>query len=123
MQAFRHASQRHANPKAKEPTTPALPPFVAANRAVKRAGDQGAEDRLRHDDATENKRAATTEMYESGQETAPWATQPIADQESECDGSEGSESEGQAHGRGCEANRLQRNDNRPIEQERFLETR
>ncbi len=123
MQTVCHAGKRHANPKAKKPPAPALPPFVAANRAVKRAGDKGAEDRLRHDDAAENKRAATTEMNQPGKKTAPGTTQPVADQEGERDGSERGEGDRQAHRRGREAKRLQGNDDRPIEQERFLQTR
>ena len=123
VQAFRHAGERDKNPKANEPSSASPPPFVAADRTIKGAGNQGAEDRLGHDHATENKRATTTEMNESGNETAPRTTQAVANQESERDGSDRREGDGQAHRRGREAKSLERNDNCPIEKERFLETR
>ena len=63
--------------------TPSLTSFVAADRAVKRAGNEGAEKRLRHYDATENKRPATTEMNESGKKTTPRTAQAIANKKSE----------------------------------------
>ena len=66
VQAFRHAGERDENPKTHKPAAPPLPPFVATNRAVNRAGDKGAEDRLRHNDAAKEKSTTTTEMDQPG---------------------------------------------------------
>ena len=100
VQAFRHAGERNANPEANEPAAPALPSFVAANRAVNRAGDEGAEDRLRHDDAAEKKSAAATEMDQPGEKTAPRAAEPVANEKSERDGGDRGERDRQANRRG-----------------------
>lgn len=45
---------------------PARAPFVAADRAVKRRGDEDAQERLGHHDAPEQERAAGAEMDEAG---------------------------------------------------------
>ena len=96
VQAFRHAGEGDENPKAHKPAAPPLPPFVPANRAVNRTGDKGAEDRLRHNDAAEEKSATTAEMDQPGEKTAPWATEAITDEESEGDGGENAEGDREA---------------------------
>ncbi len=98
VQAFRHAGEGRANPEADEPGTPARATFVAANRAIDRARDEGAEDRFRHNDAPEQKRSATAQVNEAGEEPVPRSAEPIPDQESERDGGDHGERNREAHG-------------------------
>jgi hypothetical protein len=88
------------NPKTHKPAVPPLPPLVAPNRAVNRAGDKGAEDWLRHNDAAEDKSTTTTEMNQSGEKTAPWAAEAITDEEGEGNGGENAQSDREAGRRG-----------------------
>ena len=55
--------------------------------------DERAEERLGHEDPAENKRAATAEMDQPRQKTAPRSAQPIADEESKRDRSDSGERE------------------------------
>ena len=91
MQASAAKIQKPMN----QPRRP-LPPFVAADRAVDRAGDKGAEDRLRHNDTSEEKSAATTEMNEPGEKSAPRTAEAVADEKSEGDRGEGGERDREA---------------------------
>ena len=100
VQAFRHAGERDENPKTHKPAAPPLPPFVATNRAVNRAGDKGAEDRLRHNDAAKEKSTTTTEMDQSGEKTAPRAAEAITDDKSEGNGGQNAQRNGEAGRRG-----------------------
>ena len=86
MQALGHAGEGGANPKTDKPGATALAPFVAADGAIDRARDEGAEKRLGHDDTPEEKSAAGAEMDEAGQKSAPRAAEPIADEKGQRDG-------------------------------------
>ena len=96
MEAFRHACNRATNPKTDEPGASAWPSFVTANRAVNRARDESAEERLGHENAVENKCPTTAELDESGEKAAPGTAQPVADEKGERDSRDGGEGEREA---------------------------
>ena len=98
VQTLRHASERGANPEADEPAAAASASFIAADRAVDRPGNKGAEDWLRHDDPSEQKCPATTQLNEPREESAPRPAEAFADEKREHDRGEDGERDGEASG-------------------------
>src|SRR5438477_6951015 len=79
VHSFGQTSERRANPKAKKPKTAKAAPLITAYVAKDRTGNESAENRLRHNEPSEQKSAAGAKINQTGEETAPVISQPFAD--------------------------------------------
>ena len=78
VQTLSQASERRAEPKTEEPEAAKTPALITAHTAENRSGDERAENRLGHNDPSEQKGAARAEINQTSQETAPIIGQPFS---------------------------------------------
>src|SRR6266567_310457 len=71
MKSFGQASERRADPKTEKPEAARTAPLVTAYAAEDRAGNESAENRLGHDEPSEQKGAAGAEINQTGKKTSP----------------------------------------------------
>src|SRR5205085_7964420 len=80
-QTFGEARQGATNPKAEKPEIAPPPSLITIHAAKNCAGDESAENRLRHDDAAEDRRSETAKINQAAKKSAPVVAQFFADQE------------------------------------------
>ena len=123
MRTLRQTRECGANPKSGKPGAPLTTLLEPGQPAINRSGKERGKEGLRHDDATENERAAECEIDQSGSESAPIIGQPFADQKRECYRCHNRKRDRNARGRGVDPEKLIAGDDQPVEQRRFLQTR
>mgnify|MGYP003694811297 CR=1 FL=1 len=76
---FGHTGKGRANPETGEPDASMLPALVTTDCTKHPAGDKSAEDRLRHDDSSQEKRAAAGKINQTSQKAVPVIAQSFPD--------------------------------------------
>ena len=97
--------------------------LIAAQSAENRARDKRADERLGHDDAGEQKCAAAAEINQTGNEAAPVVRELFPNQKNQ--GNQSDRRQRTRKPRRCSvyAEKLERDNNEPVEQRRFLQAR
>src|SRR5437667_11996899 len=100
-----------------------MPLLETRQPAVNRPGKKRGKEWLRHDNTTENERAAEREIDQSGSESAPVIGQPFANQKCEYHRCHNRERNGNPRGRSVDPEKLVAGNDQPVEQRRLLQTR
>src|SRR5438094_8535176 len=106
MRTLRQTRECGANPKSGKPGAPLMTLLEPAQPAINRPGKERGKEGLRHDDATENERAAVREIDQSDSESAPIIGQQVADQKRECYRCHNRKRDRNARGRRVDAEKL-----------------
>src|SRR5437762_5380587 len=122
-QTFGQTGKGRANPKASKPGSPMTATLIAAQSGEDCARNKCAHKRFGHYDAREQKCATETEINQTGDEAAPVISEPFPNQKNQGNGGNNCKRNRESGGGRIDAKDLERNNDEPIEQWRFLQAR